>query len=75
MVYNQPVAVKVERVEYYAGGSGEEKPRAVFLEGKRMLVIKILSEKRLLVPSTGQRKELYECLLENGQVVKIERES
>lgn len=65
---------EIERVEYYAGGCGQEKPLAVYREGKRLLVVKILSEKRLLIPQTGQTKEIYECLLENGEVLTVERD-
>ncbi len=65
---------EIEHVEYYAGGCGQEKPLAVYVEGKRLLVIKILSEKRLLIPQTGQKKEIYECLLENGEVLTIQRD-
>jgi len=64
----------IDRVEYYAGGCGQEKPLAVYRAGQRLLVVKILSEKRLFISLTGERKEYYECLLETGEVVKVERE-
>jgi len=62
-----------DQVEYYAGGCGQEKPLAVHRQGKRILVVKILSEKRVLEAVSGQTGERYECLLENGEVIRVEK--
>ncbi|MBC7363360.1 MAG: hypothetical protein H5U07_02300 [Candidatus Aminicenantes bacterium] len=63
----------IDQVEYYAGGRGQETPLAVHRQGKRILVIKVLSEKRVLDVSSGQTREWYKCLLENGEVIEVKR--
>jgi len=63
-----------DRVEYYAGGCGQEKPLAIYRGEERLLVKKIVSEKRLLDRTSGRRLEVFECLLVNGEIVKIEKE-
>jgi hypothetical protein len=66
--------MKLERVEFYAGGSGQEKPLAVYAEGKRYLVEKVISRKRIMDSQSGRIKEVFKCQLTGGEMVKIEKE-
>jgi hypothetical protein len=66
--------MKFDRVEYYAGFRGEERPLAVYVGGERIDVVKVISSQRVRDNLTGQSKEIFECLLANGQKVKIEKE-
>jgi hypothetical protein len=67
--------MEIDRVEYYSGYRGEEKPRAVYLGEERIEVVKVISVRRILDRLSGQQKEVFECLLANGETVKIEKES
>ncbi|HEK85082.1 MAG: hypothetical protein ACPLZD_04990 [Candidatus Saccharicenans sp.] len=66
--------MKIERVEYYAGGCGEEKPLAVYIGGERLLVKEIISAKRILDKDSPRQKDIFECLLINGERVRVEKE-
>jgi hypothetical protein len=66
--------MKIASVEYYAGSSGQEKPLAVYAEGKRYLVEKVISKKRIMDSRSGQIKEVFKCQLAGGEIVKIEKE-
>ena len=61
------------RVECYAGCRGDETPRAIILGGTRFGVAGIISRKRLLDASTGRAAELFECRLEAGWTITLER--
>jgi len=63
-----------EQVEYYAGGSGQERPLAVYRDGKRWLIEKLISKKRIMDSRTGRLKEVFECQLAGGEKIEIERE-
>jgi len=65
--------MKIDRVEYYAGGWGEEKPLAVYKGDERILVKKVILAERILDSLTGGKKEVFDCLLINGERVKIEK--
>lgn len=60
-------------VECYAGYRGEETPRAVTLCGVRFPVSGILSRKRFLDAGTGRTVEMFECRLEAGWTISLER--
>lgn len=66
--------MKIVSVEFYAGSSGQEKPLAVYAEGKRYLVEKVISKKRIMDSRSGQIKEVFKCQLTGGEIVKIEKE-
>jgi hypothetical protein len=61
------------RVECYAGYRGDETPRAVTLCGVRFPVAAVVSRKRLLEAGTGRRAEIFECRLEAGWSLSLER--
>ncbi|MDD8021379.1 MAG: hypothetical protein PHU81_09450 [Acidobacteriota bacterium] len=65
--------MKFERVEFYAGGSGQETPLAVYAGGERHLVARIISKKRIMDKQSGQIKEVFECQLTGGEIVKIDK--
>lgn len=66
--------MKFDRIEYYAGFRGEERPVAVYEGDKRIEVVKVISAKRVRDKLTGQTEEIFECLLANGQRIRIEKE-
>ncbi|HRD02495.1 MAG TPA: hypothetical protein PLP57_07645 [Candidatus Saccharicenans sp.] len=66
--------MKFEKVEFYAGGTGQEKPLAVYAGGERHLVNKVISKKRIMDSLTGRIKEVFRCRLDSGEIVKIEKE-
>ena len=61
------------QVECYAGYKGEETPRALVLDGKRLEVAGVLSRKRALDPADGKVREIWLCRLEDGRAVVVER--
>jgi hypothetical protein len=61
------------RVECYAGYRGGETPRAVTLCGVRFPVAAVVSRKRLLDAGTGRLAEIFECRLEAGWSISLER--
>ncbi len=65
---------KFDRVEFYAGGYGQEKPLAVYRAGERHLIEKVISKKRIMDSRTGRIKEVFECQLAGGEKIEIERE-
>jgi len=67
-----PVFIAAE-VECYAGYKGEETPRAVILDGKRVGVGNVVSRKRVLERGGGRTREVWHCRLEDGRAVTIER--
>ncbi|OGD14104.1 MAG: hypothetical protein A2V76_06745 [Candidatus Aminicenantes bacterium RBG_16_63_14] len=67
-----PVFIAAE-VECYAGYKGEETPRAVILDGKRVVVGSVVSRKRVLERGGGRTREVWHCRLEDGRAVTIER--
>lgn len=66
--------MKVDRIEYYAGYQGEEKPLAVYVGEERIEVTKIILQERVLDSLSGRLKEIFHCLLANGEKIKVERE-
>jgi len=66
--------VKYDRVEYYAGYKGEERPVAVYVGELRLEVVRLISVKRIQEKGGSRFIEIFECLLANGETVKIERE-
>jgi hypothetical protein len=60
-------------VECYAGYRGDESPRAIVLAGVRLPVAAVISRKRLRDAATGRSVEIFECLLEAGWTVSLER--
>ena len=65
---------KFEQVEYYAGGSGQERPLSIYRDGERQLIEKVISRKRIMDSRTGRLKEVFECELAGGERIEIERE-
>lgn len=63
----------IDRVEWYAGYRGEEKPGAVWSGGKRIEVTEIIWQKRIRKAGSGRTREVFLCRLAGGQVVRIER--
>jgi hypothetical protein len=61
------------RVECYAGYRGDETPRAIILGGTRFAVAGIISRKRVRDATTGQTAEVFECRLEAGWTISLER--
>lgn len=62
-----------DRVEWYAGYCGREKPRAVWCGGHRLEVAEIIWQKRIRIVRSGLTREVYLCRLENGRQVRIEK--
>jgi hypothetical protein len=60
-------------VECYAGYCGEETPRAVVLGGIRFVVAEVTSRRRLRDASSERTTEVFECRLEDGWTVSLER--
>jgi hypothetical protein len=61
------------RVECYAGYRGEETPRAIILCATRFPVAGIISRKRVRDDSSGRTSEIFECRLEAGWTISLER--
>jgi hypothetical protein len=59
-------------IECYSGYKGEETPRAVILEGRRLEVRGILSRERALDAATGLTRDIWRCRLDDGRNVTIE---
>lgn len=59
-------------VECYAGHKGQEIPRAVVIEGKRLEVVQVLSRGRSLDASSGRVRESWHCRLDDGRIAAIE---
>jgi hypothetical protein len=59
-------------VECYAGGQGEETPRAVVIAGKRFEIVAVLSRARHLDASTGLARRTWGCRLDDGRTVTVE---
>ncbi|MGB9907294.1 MAG: hypothetical protein ACPLRR_07925 [Candidatus Saccharicenans sp.] len=66
--------MELERVEWYAGYRGQEKPRAVVSAGKRIEVVEIIWQKRLKDRDSEQVREVFRCRLADGREVKIEKQ-
>jgi hypothetical protein len=67
-----PVFEKV-KVESYAGCKGEETPRAVVLDGKRFVIVSVISRERALDRDSGRMRDVWRCCLEDGRAVTVER--
>ena len=61
------------RVECYAGYRGDEAPRAVILCGMRFPVAGIVSRRRVRDAASGRTAEVFECRLEAGWTISLER--
>jgi len=61
------------RVECYAGYRGDETPRAITLCGVRFPVAAVVSRRRILEAGTGRMAEIFECRLEAGWSISLER--
>jgi len=48
---------KFERVEFYAGGNGQEKPLAVYRAGERHLIEKVISKSGLWTAEQAASKK------------------
>jgi hypothetical protein len=59
-------------VECYAGHKGEETPRAVVIDGKKLEVVAVLSRERALDVSTGLTRQAWRCRLDDGRIVTVE---
>ncbi|MBC7349466.1 MAG: hypothetical protein H5U05_05780 [Candidatus Aminicenantes bacterium] len=62
-----------EKVEWYAGYRGEEKPRAVVSAGQRIEVVEIIWQKRMRESKSGLIREVFRCRLADGRKVTIEK--
>ncbi|MEN6310078.1 MAG: hypothetical protein ABFD80_00910 [Acidobacteriota bacterium] len=60
-------------VECHAGYREDETPRVVFLGGLEFPVAEVLTRKRLRDEATGRIAEAFECRLEAGWQVWLER--
>lgn len=61
----------IDRVEWYAGYRGREKPRAVWVAGQRIEVEGIIWQKRIREAGSGRTREVFLCRLAGGQQVRI----
>lgn len=61
----------IDRVEWYAGYRGQEKPRAVWVDGQRIEVEEIIWQKRIRSAKSGQTREVFLCRLAGGGQVRI----
>ncbi len=61
------------RVESYSGYRDEETPRAVRLGGIRFPVAEVLSRARVRDGRTGLTAETFQCRLEAGWTISLER--
>jgi hypothetical protein len=68
MIHHFPGAV----VECYAGYKGEETPRAILIDGRRRMVVDILSRKRALDRASGRIRDIWRCRLDDGRRVTVE---
>jgi hypothetical protein len=59
-------------VEFHAGYKGEETPRAVLFEGRRIEVASVILRKRIVDSRSGLRREVWRCRLDDGREVTIE---
>jgi hypothetical protein len=57
--------------EFYAGHKAAETPRFAVIEGRRLEVREILDRIRTLNPKTGEVKDLFRCLLEDGRIADV----
>ncbi|HAR36245.1 MAG TPA: hypothetical protein DCR87_04950 [Acidobacteria bacterium] len=62
-----------EKVEWYAGYRGEEKPRAVVAAGQRIEVAEIIWQKRIKDRKSRRIREVFRCRLADGRQVTIEK--
>ncbi len=62
-----------ERVEWYAGYCGQEKPVAVWVAGFRLEVVEVIWQKRIRSRTGRPTREVFLCRLENGRQVRIEK--
>ncbi len=60
-------------VECYSGNREGETPRAVTLGGIRFPVAEVLSRERVRDVQTGRTAEMFQCRLEAGWPVSLER--
>jgi len=61
------------KVEFYAGYKGDETPRAIVLEGRRIKVLSVRARSRVLDAATGSVRETWRCRLDDGRTVIVER--
>ncbi|MCR4409722.1 MAG: hypothetical protein QHH43_06695 [Candidatus Saccharicenans sp.] len=61
----------IDRVEWYAGYRGREKPRAVWVAGQRIEVEEIIWQKRIREAKSGRIREVFLCRLPGGQQARI----
>ena len=61
-----------EAVDCYAGYKGNEIPRAVFLEGRRIAIKRVLSRKRVRDAVSGRQREIFSVRLEDGADLILE---
>ncbi len=61
-----------ESVDCYAGYKGNEVPRAVFLEGRRIAIKRVLSRKRIRDAVSGRQREVFSVRLEEGADLTLE---
>ncbi|MGQ9800066.1 MAG: hypothetical protein ACUVRL_00140 [Candidatus Saccharicenans sp.] len=62
-----------EKVEWYAGFRGEEKPQAVISAGQRIEVVEIIWQKRIRDRMSGLIREVFRCRLADGRQITIEK--
>lgn len=67
-----PRTIVPAAVECYAGGKGEETPRAVVLDGRRLEVVAVLSRERVLDAPSGTTRQAWRCRLDDGRTVTVE---
>jgi len=70
---SRPPEATDAKVEFYAGQRGDETPRAVVIDGRRLEVRQVLDRRRTLDAATGSIRETWRCRLEDGRSVTIER--
>jgi len=69
---SSPAALKA-CVEFYAGHKGDETPRAVVVDGRRLEVVEILRRTRALDRADGRVRDVWRCRLEDGRAAAVER--
>ena len=69
---SSPAAGKAS-VEFYAGHKGDETPRTIVIDGRRLEVAEILIRTRVIDRAGGPVRDVWRCRLEDGRVATVER--
>ena len=56
------------KVQFYEGYKEKEIPRSVTIGGREIKILRILQRKRVIDDKTGEKKEIFTCETEEGQI-------